>query len=40
MLAHVREARAAGAGGVVLFSHEWLLPADAEELRSGFGESR
>lgn len=35
MIAHVREAREAGAGGVVLFSHEWLLPADAAELRAG-----
>lgn len=40
MLGHVRQARAAGAGGVVFFSHEWLLPADAAELRSGFGATR
>ena len=33
MIAHVREARAAGARGVVFFSHEWLVPADAPALR-------
>jgi uncharacterized lipoprotein YddW (UPF0748 family) len=35
MIAHVREARRAGARGVVFFSHEWLLPADGPELRRG-----
>jgi uncharacterized lipoprotein YddW (UPF0748 family) len=35
MIAHVREARGAGAGGVIFFSHEWLVPADAVELRRG-----
>jgi uncharacterized lipoprotein YddW (UPF0748 family) len=37
MAGHVREARRAGASGVVLFSHEWLLPSDARELRAAFG---
>ncbi len=37
MAGHVREARAAGASGVLLFSHEWLLPSDARELRAAFG---
>jgi uncharacterized lipoprotein YddW (UPF0748 family) len=37
MAGHVREARGAGASGVVLFSHEWLLPSDARELRAAFG---
>ncbi|HVR69357.1 MAG TPA: family 10 glycosylhydrolase, partial [Vicinamibacteria bacterium] len=36
MAGHVREARAAGASGVILFSHEWLLPSDAGELRAAF----
>jgi uncharacterized lipoprotein YddW (UPF0748 family) len=35
VLGRVREARAAGARGVVVFSHEWLQPADAAELRAG-----
>ena len=35
MIGHVRDARAAGAGGVVLFSHESLSPLDAEGLRAG-----
>jgi uncharacterized lipoprotein YddW (UPF0748 family) len=39
MLTHVREARRAGAGGVVFFSHEWLVPADAPALRQGFAAS-
>jgi uncharacterized lipoprotein YddW (UPF0748 family) len=35
MIGHVREARAAGVGGVVLFSHESLSSLDAEGLRAG-----
>jgi uncharacterized lipoprotein YddW (UPF0748 family) len=35
MIGHVREARAAGAAGVVLFSHESLTRSDADGLRVG-----
>jgi uncharacterized lipoprotein YddW (UPF0748 family) len=35
VVGRVREARAAGAGGVLVFSHEWLGPAGAAELRAG-----
>jgi uncharacterized lipoprotein YddW (UPF0748 family) len=34
VVGHVQEARAVGAAGVVLFSHESLLPTDAERLRA------
>jgi uncharacterized lipoprotein YddW (UPF0748 family) len=36
MADRVREARGAGAAGVVFFSHEWLLPSDAAVLRAAF----
>jgi uncharacterized lipoprotein YddW (UPF0748 family) len=34
MVGHVQQARAAGAAGVVLFSHESLTPSDADGLRA------
>lgn len=35
MIGHVHEARGAGAAGVILFSHESLMPSDADGLRRG-----
>jgi hypothetical protein len=34
VVGHVQEARAVGAAGVILFSHESLVPSDAERLRA------